>query len=144
MRQRARSLQAIALLEIVAEPALAIDNQGQVALANTAARGLLDPVLYRRRRAKSRQTAALSPARFSGWKESQTSAIDRRARPWKSRSLAGQANHRWYRAAARAWTGEGVRRSETEVQGIVVLLEDVTQTKNRPTPQRRAGVGRQP
>lgn len=43
-------------------------------------------------------------------------------------------DHRWYRVEARAWIGQGVERGQTQVQGIVVRLEDVTKQK---TAQRR-------
>jgi two-component system, OmpR family, phosphate regulon sensor histidine kinase PhoR len=126
-RPPAAAEQAIALLGIVADPAIAIGNHGQVALANPAAMRLLDPVLYasgERRLGRLLFCPTLNQwlegIRCSGSTETETLEIETTGR---------DEDHRWYRVRARAWSDQRAERGQAQVRGIVVLLEDVTKQK---------------
>ncbi len=119
--------QAIALLGIVADPAIALDNHGQVALANPAAMRLLDPVLYasgERRLGRLLFCPTLNQwlegIRCSGSVETETLEIETTGR---------DEDHRWYRVRARTWNDQRAERDQAQLRGIVVLLEDVTRQK---------------
>ena len=131
-RRQAGQQQAVALLGIVAEPAIAIDNQGQVALANSAAVGLLDPVLYAQ--GERRLDRLIPSPTLNQWLEGIRCSGSTTTETLEVEITGGEEDHRWYRAQARAWSGPGVERDQTRVQGVVALLADVTKQK---TAQRR-------
>ena len=120
--------QALALLEIVAEPAIAIDPEGRVVLANPAALRLLNPSLYA---GGERTLARLLPCPgLEQWLE-----VIRSSRSMSTETLeieiAGRLeDHRWYRVAARGLPDPGADCGRPQSRGIVALLQDVSKQKS--------------
>ncbi|HEY1785316.1 MAG TPA: PAS domain-containing sensor histidine kinase [Pirellulales bacterium] len=131
-RCRARSQEAIALLDVVAEPAIALDRDGRVTLANPAAVRLLDSALYgsgERSLARLLCCTALHPwlagIGAAGSTATETLEIELDGRP---------DDHRWYRVAAWAWSEPGAKQGPSQFRGTLLLLQDVSKQK---TAQRR-------
>ena len=155
-RHQAATREAVALLGIVAEPAIALDLEGRVTLANPAAIRLLDPVLYAH--GERRLARLLSCLALEQWLAGICASGSTTTDTLEIEIVGHTDDHRWYRVGARAWAdtcehglGEGdspillrgLRKIGTvpsgfgggmQVRGIVVLLQDVSRQK---TAQRR-------
>ncbi|HEX4146791.1 MAG TPA: ATP-binding protein [Pirellulales bacterium] len=129
---QAQAQEAIALLGIVPEPAIALDSTGQVTLANPAALRLLDSALHAQ---GERQLARLLPCpALHEWLAAIGSSVPTAGETLEIEVIGHEDDHRWYRAQARSWSEPAIENKSAPENGIVLLLVDVTKQK---TAQRR-------